>query len=99
MMPKTTFLQHWGTLTAVEKRALAKRLFTSRDYLSKVAHRRRAAGPCMRDLARIVTGIDLDFQLEDAPNPEVPISGMASTIEAPFAKEAARNRYQLAGAV
>ena len=60
-MEHMSFYDHWRICSPAEKQDLAKKMHTTPQYLSAVAHGRKRVTLRFRDLARFVTGIHLDF--------------------------------------
>ena len=60
-MKHMDFYDFWRIATPEEKRDLAKKLHTNVPYLSNIAHGRQRVTLRMRDLARYVTGVHLEF--------------------------------------
>lgn len=60
-MDHMDFYDFWRIATPAEKQDLAKKLHTTPQYLSAVAHGHRKPSLRMVDLARYVTGVHLEF--------------------------------------
>lgn len=60
-MKHMDFYDFWRIATPAEKQDLAKKLHSSVPYLSQVAHGHVRVSLRLRDLARYVTGVHLDF--------------------------------------
>lgn len=60
-MTHMDFYDFWRIATPAEKQDLAKKMHTTVQYLSAVAHGRQRVTLRFRDLMRYVTGVMLEF--------------------------------------
>jgi transcriptional regulator with XRE-family HTH domain len=69
------FVEFWKNLSPGAKTALARRLRTSKSYLSQLAHGHRLPSPRMHELLEVVTGERFLFGAGVAPGTGVARSG------------------------